>query len=113
VPFKALPNSSASPAAASWAGTSRADADGTVVVVRRPNIREQIAKTTRLSEIAEFWQASETGRPDSTHPYRVSQSLLRELDYRIEAHNLGRGTQLEGLDSIVACSIDDTRRRGC
>ena len=84
-----------------------------VVKVQRPNIREQIAKDfDALSEIAEFLDKhTETGRRYEFQRILTEfrKSLLRELDYRIEARNLQTvGHNLEGIDSIVVpAPIDD------
>ena len=68
--------------------------DGRLVVVKvqRPRIREQIAEDLEaLDEIARFLdQHTETGRRYEFQPMlaELRKTLLRELDYRLEARNL-------------------------
>jgi predicted unusual protein kinase regulating ubiquinone biosynthesis (AarF/ABC1/UbiB family) len=83
-----------------------------VVKVQRPDIREQIAKDLdALSEIAEFFDKhTETGKRYEFQRILAEfrKSLLRELDYRIEARNLETvGQNLEDVDSIVVPALID------
>lgn len=84
-----------------------------VVKVQRPEIREQIARDLdALSEIAElFDKHTETGK---RYEFRrilaeFRKSLLRELDYRIEARNLEtvRGNLAEIESIVVPAAIED------
>src|SRR6202171_5684590 len=96
-------------AAASLGQVHRAvmrDGREVVVKVQRPNIREQIAKDfDALSEIAEFFDNhTETGKRYEFQRILTEfrKNLLRELDYRIEAHNLETvGANLKDIDLIV------------
>ena len=82
-------------AAASLAQVHRAymrDGRAVVVKVQRPNIREQIVEDLEaLNEIARFLDAhTELGRRYEFENMLVNlrKSLLRELDFKIEANNL-------------------------
>jgi ubiquinone biosynthesis protein len=96
-------------AAASLGQVHRAtmrDGRSVVVKVQRPNVREQIAKDFEvLSEIAEFLDNhTEIGKRYEFQRILTEfrKNLLRELDYRIEAHNLQMvGKNLERIDLIV------------
>jgi len=96
-------------AAASLGQVHRAvmrDGREVVVKVQRPNIREQIAKDfDALLEIAEFFDKhTETGKRYEFQRILTEfrKNLLRELDYRIEAHNLETvGDNLRDIDLIV------------
>lgn len=82
------------------------DGRSVVIKVQRPNIREQIAKDfDALSEIAEFFDKhTETGKRYEFQRILAEfrKNLLRELDYRIEAHNLeAMGRNLKDIDLIV------------
>src|SRR5436190_3990764 len=76
------------------------------VKVQRPNIREQmVADLDALDDIAEFLDnRTEIGRKyEFTGMLReLRKSLFRELDYRLEAHNLSAfREQLKAFDHIV------------
>jgi len=103
-------------AAASLGQVHRAvmrDGREVVVKVQRPEIREQIAKDfDALSEIAEFFDKhTETGKRYEFQRILTEfrRNLLRELDYRIEAHNLETvGRNLKDIELIVVPRpIDD------
>ena len=96
-------------AAASLAQVHRAymrDGRAVVVKVQRPNIREQIVEDLEaLNEIARFLDAhTELGRRYEFENMLVNlrKSLLRELDFKIEANNLiSLGQNLAEFEQII------------
>jgi predicted unusual protein kinase regulating ubiquinone biosynthesis (AarF/ABC1/UbiB family) len=96
-------------AAASLAQVHRAymrDGRAVVVKVQRPNIREQIVEDLEaLNEIARFLDAhTELGRRYEFENMLVNlrKSLLRELDFKIEANNLiSLGQNLSEFEQII------------
>src|SRR5882672_447466 len=96
-------------AAASLAQVHRAymrDERAVVVKVQRPNIREQIVEDLEaLNEIAHFLDAhTELGRRYEFENMLVNlrKSLLRELDFKIEANNLvSLGQNLAEFEQII------------
>src|SRR5213082_1939117 len=82
------------------------DGRAVAVKVQRPNIREQMVEDLdALSDIAEFLDNhTEFGqRYEFTHMLEeLRKSLMRELDYRQEAHNLSAfREQLKGFTHII------------
>ena len=96
-------------AAASLSQVHRAymrDGRAVVVKVQRPNIREQIVEDLEaLNEIARFLDAhTELGRRYEFENMLVNlrKSLLRELDFKIEANNLlALGQNLAEFEQII------------
>src|SRR5258705_12852091 len=96
-------------AAASLAQVHRAymrDGRAVVVKVQRPNIREQIVQDLEaLNEIARFLDAhTELGRRYEFENMLVNlrKSVLRELDFKMEANNLiSIGQNLAEFEKIV------------
>ncbi|HEX8501777.1 MAG TPA: AarF/ABC1/UbiB kinase family protein [Pyrinomonadaceae bacterium] len=96
-------------AAASLGQVHRAalrDGREVVVKVQRPNIREEMTKDLEvLGEISAFMDShTETGRRYEFTPLleEFRKSLLRELDYRLEARNLvSFSDNLRDFDRIV------------
>ncbi len=96
-------------AAASLAQVHRAhmrDGRAVVVKVQRPNIREQIVEDLEaLSEIAQFMDAhTELGKRYDFENMLLSlrRSLLRELDFKLEANNLiAFAENLREFDRII------------
>lgn len=96
-------------AAASLGQVHRAalrDGREVAVKVQRPNVREQVLKDTEtMDEVADFLDHhTETGRRVGMKHVvaELRQSLLRELDYRLEAQNmLTIGRNLEAFPRII------------
>jgi predicted unusual protein kinase regulating ubiquinone biosynthesis (AarF/ABC1/UbiB family) len=96
-------------AAASLGQVHRAalrDGREVAVKVQRPNVREQVLKDMEtMDEVADFLDHhTETGRRVGLKRMvtELRASLLRELDYRLEAHNLiAIGKNLASFQNIV------------
>ncbi len=107
---KAFPEFDPEPvAAASLGQVHRAmtrDGRTVVVKVQRPGVREQIVGDLEaLADVAKFLDShTETGRRYEFQPMlaELRKSLLRELDYRQEAHNLATFAEnLKEFDALV------------